>query len=915
MPKTVLPLPATRLFGREAELRLVGGLLDDSRLVTLTGAGGCGKTRLALTVASDVSERYDGVHWVDLAPLTDEALVAKSVGAALHLADRPGADAIDWLGNAIGDRRLLLVLDNCEHLVEGCAQLVARLLPRCPCLTVLATSREPLGVAGETSYRVPSLAVPPADAGADDVRHFPAVALFTDRAAKAQPGFALTPDNATAVAEISRRLDGIPLALELAASRVRMMTPRQIADALGDRFQLLTGGVRTALPRQRTLEASVAWSYDLLGDDERCVLRRLAAFTGSFSLESALGVCDAGPPVLDVLGRLVERSLLQVDDLGEMARYRLLETVRAFVLVRLVEAGEVVDARNRHLAVYVDLAERSEAAILTPDVITVLDTLDAEADNLRAAMDWAQASEQLDKALRIGGSLWLYWFIRTRHGEGLTRLYSLLDAAPDAEPRLRFRVIVAALMLAMSTDLKGSLPLAEEATTIADAVGDDRMRSQALAWLGNTLHLLNSGDPGEPLAESLRLARSSGDVAQIGRSLHWYGIAKGMQGDPDGGMALLDEAIELFRATGNVLQLGWALIFRGIGGLTSGDLADGVAHLSEAHELLTARGETTFSAFALSELATASLLRGDLETAQRQLDQAIAVSRVCVAPMLEAQATAYRALLDYARGHDTEARALSLHAFDLVAQSGCMLMAGQVLSLAGCAALRLGDPEAARDEISRAIQHTDRLPMFRARALWAQAQLAQADGSVPAAVDLVHESLRLASSIRELGVGLDALDLLAGLIADTDPQSAVRLLGASERGHADSGYVRFPSHVDEHNRVVRRLQRALGEDFDALWAEGAQLSFAEAAAYAARGRGPRQRPSTGWESLTPMERDVAALVAKGLSNPDIAAQLFVSRNTVKAHLAHTYAKLGISTRSELAAEVSRRDLTQDGART
>jgi predicted ATPase/DNA-binding CsgD family transcriptional regulator len=905
MADTVLPLPATRLFGREDELRLVAELLEDSRLVTLTGAGGCGKTRLALTVANQHADRYDDVYWVDLASLTDPALVPKAVGSALRLADRPGAEPVDWLINAIDDRALLLVIDNCEHLVDACAELVSRLLRGCSRTTVLATSREPLGVEGETSYRVPSLAVPPADAPV--VHDFPAVALFADRAAKAKPGFAVTDDNAAAVVEICRRLDGIPLALELAAPRVRMMTPGQIAAALGDRFQLLTGGVRTALPRQRTLEASVAWSYDLLSDDERWVLRQLAVFAGGFSLETALGVCETGPPqLLDILGRLVERSLLQVDDSGDVARYRLLETVRAYVLGQLVDAGEVTAARDRHLGAYVDVAERAAAAFIGPQMVATFDALDAELDNLRAAMDWAAASDQVEKALRIAGSLTMYWFIRTRHDEALTRMRVLLAAAPDADPLLRYITIMSTLLLSLATDIRGTLELAREARAIADAHGDDRMRSQAYAWLNQAELMLGLTTESDLMRESLRFARASGDSASIGRSLQWLGTQQALGPNPRGGIELLDEAVALFRSTANHLQLAWALTWRGVAARFTGDLTGAVAFQTEAEQLMSARQEETFHAQTLSELAGLYVLMGDYDGARVCSERAVASSRLSVAPYAEGYALMGPALLAFLAGDYAQTSRCSARAVAAFESSGSRRLSPLPLTWLSRAELRLGNYDTALEHL-RAARELAIGPITNGYVSLCLAEVA-AEGGPGDAVALVSEALQLGLESNDLVNVVDALELLARVLSDDDGAAAARLLGAAQSGRDLLGYVRFPIDAESHEHLVRRL---LGESGgEEAWAAGTALTLTEAIAYATRGRGPRRRPSTGWDSLSPMERDVAALVAKGMSNPDIAAQLFISRNTVKAHLAHVYNKLGIANRSELAAEVSRRELTQ-----
>jgi predicted ATPase/class 3 adenylate cyclase len=329
-----LPVQLTTFIGREPEVELVRRLLGETRLLTLTGAGGCGKTRLALQVATEVLEDYlDGLWWVDLAPVAEPALVPSAVAAAVAVRESPAQPLTETLVRQLAAGRALLVLDNCEHQVTACARLADRLLHGCRAVGVVATSREPLGIEGETTWRVPSLRLPPAGTPTiESLTQSEAVRLFIDRATRVRSNFRVTNDNAPAVAEICQRLDGIPLAIELAAARTRMLTPEQIADGLNDRFHLLTGGTRGALARQRTLEASVDWSHDLLDAPERTVFRRLAVFAGSFTLDAAEAVC-AGEgierqDVLDLLGHLVDRSLVQVETEGPCARYRLLETVR-----------------------------------------------------------------------------------------------------------------------------------------------------------------------------------------------------------------------------------------------------------------------------------------------------------------------------------------------------------------------------------------------------------------------------------------------------------------------------------------------------------------------------------------------------------------------------------------------------------
>ena len=344
VPATNLPTQVTSFVGRRRELSDLDDLLAETRVLTLTGAGGSGKTRLALAVATEASRaRPDAVRWVDLAPLGDPGLVAGAVAEAAGVQEQRGEDLASTLARALSDRPVMLVFDNCEHLVEACAELADRLVRACPRLEIVATSREPLGIQGETIYRVPSLGVPEESAPLECIEAAESVQLFVERARKVRPNFGIT-GHAVAVAQICRRLDGIPLAIELAAARVRVLNPAQIAEALSHRFTLLTGGPRTALPRQRTLEASVEWSYELLDEEERAALARLSVFAGTFNLDGAEAVCSSehldAYGVFDVVSRLVDRSLVQIDESTGQTRYRILETVRLYGHGRLAGGGE-----------------------------------------------------------------------------------------------------------------------------------------------------------------------------------------------------------------------------------------------------------------------------------------------------------------------------------------------------------------------------------------------------------------------------------------------------------------------------------------------------------------------------------------------------------------------------------------------
>jgi predicted ATPase/class 3 adenylate cyclase len=413
--ETVARLPAqlTSFVGRQRQIADVRALLAGNRLVTLTGAGGSGKTRLAVQVAGDLG---DDVCYVDLAPITDPDLVPVAVARALGLPDQPGRSTMDSVVRFVGDRRLLMVLDNCEHLLDASADFIEALLGACPCVTLLATSREPIGLAGEVTWRVPSLSL-------DDE----AIELFTDRARRVRPEFAITDDDAATVMEICKRLDGMPLAIELAAARTRALSLDEILDSLHDRFRLLTGGSRRAVRRQQSLGASVDWSHALLTEPERILFRRLAAFMGGFDLAAAQIVCsgDALPrhQILDQLALLVDKSLVVAETAGGRTRYRLLETLRQYALEKLGESGEADAVRDAHCEYYTSMGADLDA-VMPVGHGPLLARAEIEIDNLRAAFAWSLEHHEIERALELVSSLYPLWLLSGRPQEGLAMVRS-----------------------------------------------------------------------------------------------------------------------------------------------------------------------------------------------------------------------------------------------------------------------------------------------------------------------------------------------------------------------------------------------------------------------------------------------------------------------------------------------------------
>ena len=485
---TNLPTDISTFVGRARELGDLVRLLRGTRLLSLTGVGGSGKTRLARQAGTRVATTFDdGVYFVDLASLADPELLPSVVARALDVSERATETPADTLVEWLRSRRLLLILDNCEHLVDACAALIAALLREAPDLQILATTREALNVPGETLWRVPPLSLPP-EPGAlapEAMLTFDAIRLFTERASTVTP-FVLAPDNAAAVADICRRLDGVPLAIELAAARATVLSVHQIRDRLDDRFRLLTSGGRTAVARQRTLKATVDWSYDLLSDSERHLLKRLSVFAGGWTLEAVEAVCagrgiDAGE-VLDLLSRLVDKSLVIVDDRPGDRRYRLLETIRQYAGDQLLHAGEDGVMADAHACYYQALSRQAEPQIVTHDQVAWLDRLELEHDNLRAALNFSVGRGGTD-ALSLATTLWWFWLKHGHLAEGRHRLERAMSSTHEVPGTTEARALVGLVHLAsFQGDAEGTRTLTAQALAVARRAGDDWAEAYALGY-------------------------------------------------------------------------------------------------------------------------------------------------------------------------------------------------------------------------------------------------------------------------------------------------------------------------------------------------------------------------------------------------------------------------------------------------
>lgn len=595
--------------------------IDAHRFVTLTGPPGIGKTWLALQLAE---RARDGSTVADLARVADPAQVPGALASALSVGEAPGRSLTDAIVARLRHRRLLMVLDNCEHVTAACAELVADLLSGCPLVRVLATSREPLSLAGELVWQVQPLSLP-ADSASDldELLESEAVRLFVERAAAVEPEFALNAYVGPAVGEICRRLDGMPLAIELAAARVELLTPPEIARRLDDRFNLLTTGSSSCLPRHQTLEAALACSYQLLSSSERALLRRLSVFAGDFDAPAAEAVCgdELSPSlVLELLSQLVAKSLVADTTNG---RYRLLETIRAYAAERLEEAGEAGFVREAHARFYLALAEEAEPELTGSDQERWFDRLEMERSNLCAAVEWSAGHGRGEWALRLAGALVIFWRVCCHFSEGRHLLEAAFAAGDTASPRLQAKGRWGAgFMALMAGESDGAIPLLEDSLARFRALGDLQGSARALLLLGKSKQ--ESEDPSALalLEESAALAREAADAWCLAVALASAGYELICRQRLSAARPLLEECLEVARRAPDKQSLRHGLLGLGVLSYYEGDLRSAETLLERAVALAEELGEDYGKGMALQYLAGVALRMGDYARAKEMLERA-----------------------------------------------------------------------------------------------------------------------------------------------------------------------------------------------------------------------------------------------------------------------------------------------------
>ena len=618
-----LPTQLTSFIGREKELADIQKLLTDTHILTLIGPGGTGKTRLSIRVASALLDRFpDGVWLVELAPVLDPLLVSRATAMTMGLRDEPQRPVIDMLCDYLRDKKMLIILDNCEHLVDACARMADKFLHAAPDVRILASSREALGIGGEVTYRVPSLGLP--DLGqlppVESLSQYEAVKLFIDRARSAVPSFSVTNENAPAVAQICSRLDGIPLAIELAAAKVRVLGAEQIAQRLDDRFRLLTGGSRTALERHQTLRAAIDWSYNILPAPEQVLFRRLSVFVGGWTLEAAEAICGDGLDleVFDLLEQLINKSLALMEAAQGQTRYHMLETMRQYANEKLIESGEGDTVRERHLAYFLNLAETAEPHLIRPEQLEWLAKLDADYENLRLALEWALDKESAEPSLQLCAVLGQFWTLRGYWLEGTRWLKSALTKPgqpSETENRIRARALYQDAILAdWLDDLERMKNSAEQSLILAQDTAGKRDIAIARFYAGFALERLGDPERGIPLME-----QSLADFQEI-KDLYWEATAFRWLGHTLVSQGRLKEEerivrhLELARQAGERRNLATALLNRAFQLYQAGQLDEAEKYAEEATSLLNQiRSDIYEDKFVFAAIAW---LKGDYKKAK-----------------------------------------------------------------------------------------------------------------------------------------------------------------------------------------------------------------------------------------------------------------------------------------------------------
>jgi predicted ATPase/class 3 adenylate cyclase/DNA-binding CsgD family transcriptional regulator len=844
-----LPTQLTSFVGREKELADVKRLLQNTHLLTLIGPGGTGKTRLSLEAAGEMLHLYpDGVWFVELARILDSQLVPRTTAIAIGLRDEPQRPVIDMLCDYLREKKILIVLDNCEHLVDACARMADPILRAAPDTRILASSREALGIGGEVTYRVPSLELP-------DISHLPpieslsqyeAVKLFIDRAASAVPTFTVTNDNAPALAQVCHRLDGIPLAIELAAAKIRVLSVEQIAKRLNDRFRLLTGGSRTAMEHHQTLRAAIDWSYNLLSPSEQVLFQRLSVFVGGWTLEAAESVCEGGAvqseDVLNLMEQLVNKSWVLTEEVRHEAHYHMLETIRQYAHEKLLETEDNEAFRAKHLAYFVKLVEHAEPELYRSNQVFWFEKLDDELDNFRTALAWASARD-VESGLRIACIPWRFWDTRGYLQELGDWLRQLLQHYNIADALHAKALVIYSYYCYRQANFPEALKFAEHAFQLSRTLSDRQLQAFSLSLLGLITFLQGNMEGGVPLLEqSLAIYRALGN--KLGQAETLEGLSFGIDSS-EHKMAIAKESLDLYRELGNLTGIAGCLNSLSQKAIASGDFSSPILWLEEALSISRQLENQTKEASVLCTYGVLKYWQGNYHQANSYYRETIVLTEKTDDRYLELWAHTHMAYAVLRQGDIKQARELFEKCIRGT-QKAEMLMA-LIYAIEGVASLYIN-----QNKLGRAIR------LFT----WAEAMREKlGDHRPPVEQKSVDKDLVIIHS--KLGDAEFAKFAARGRELTTEEATALALEPVEERAEIN------PRLATENNIPATLPSQ-------------------------------REAEKQKYGGLTTREREVAAQIAQGKSNQAIAADLFLSLKTVEAHVTRILTKLGFTSRSQIA---------------
>jgi predicted ATPase/DNA-binding CsgD family transcriptional regulator len=914
-----LPAEMSSLVGRGPQIAAVLDGLRTSRVVTLTGPGGCGKTRLALRAAALAADGFgDGAQLVELASLTDPALVPASIAEALGVPERDAADPMAGVVRALADRELLIVLDNCEHVLGPVSRMVVMLAGQCRRVRILATSRERMDVPGEFVFPVPPLELPE-DGSVRAVAASEAGSLFVTRARAASPAFALSAGNSTAVAEVCSRLDGMPLAIELAAARCPALGPAQLAARLEGHPGLLSGGA--ARPgRHRSLEALVSWSYELLSEAERRLLSRLSVLRGGFELDVAEQVAGGEPlapqAVAGLLASLADKSLVQIQA-GPAIRCSLLEPVRQFAAGRLAVSGEETAVHARLLRWALEVARSAETALSSPEWTSWSTRLSTDQVSIRAALSWALGGAEPEAGRELAARLARWWIATGHYSEAGQFLTAAAGVPAPPAPGIQARVLLGAAWSAYHLgDKARAATLAADGIACAQQVGEPQLE----AWGRNLLAGLawHAGDADRIVAEVRASQGLSGeaDPALAARAEILLANAALLAGDLADNERHCLLAVELARTAAGQEGLALALTASTMSAISGRGIQPAtLGVLDEVANLAAARADRFTETIMHHWQARAFATMGQLEAVEPEIELCWVAGRGGAVPLVEFLGPLAQARVATARDDIAGAISALRRAADGARRVGIVMFLPAILASLACMAAIAGDEATAAATVAEARAELGgrHQAITIAAVCYAEGIMAWHRGELADAERLVREATVQWHRGSDRMDACDGIELLGVLAAARErPSDAARLLAAADAARRPLQYLApgFTANRGPAGHALSEARDMLGEDrFAQAWEEGQGFTLDDAVAYAARRGGGRKRPAMGWASLTPAELQIVRLVGEGLRNDAIARRLFIAAGTVKVHLSHIFAKLGITTRAELAAQAASQDLT------